>query len=239
MVESTIHSRNVSSMSQGAVTFLDVLGWKGIWERQEDASTILTALINELQTLADNLTNEQGKKLNSYRGLKVEIKSISDTIAFFTSGKASITLEIHGILCQYAICKSIEKQIPVRGASCYGNFSVKENIMVGPAIDEAASWHEMADWIGVIQTPSAMLQCYSYDFEKLWVDHDVSIKGMGKQKLKAVNWIPSWCQDRKNINSDKKQEILLELFLKMGPLLPTISPKFINTLEFYKKMDLL
>ena len=35
------------------------------------------------------------------------------------------------------------------------DFAILGNIFVGKAVDEAASWHEQADWIGVHLTPSA------------------------------------------------------------------------------------
>lgn len=56
------------------------------------------------------------------------------------------------------IRESLLQGIPVRGATCYGPLSTNGNIMVGPAIDEVASWYESADWIGVFQTPSAFLR---------------------------------------------------------------------------------
>ena len=36
------------TMEEGAVTFLDVLGWKGVWQRQEDGATELCEQVIEL-----------------------------------------------------------------------------------------------------------------------------------------------------------------------------------------------
>lgn len=52
---------------------------------------------------------------------------------------------------------ALEQELPLRGAISYGQYSIKDNIMLGYVVDEAASWHESTDWIGVILTPSAQM----------------------------------------------------------------------------------
>lgn len=123
-------------MKEGAVTFMDVLGWKGIWERRYNAGDILTKLIGELRQKSFELIAKEPER---YAGLSVEIKSISDTIAMFSTGKAQSVLDLHGQVNQLAICRSIAEEIPLRGATCYGRFTTTGNIMIGPAVDEAAS----------------------------------------------------------------------------------------------------
>lgn len=234
MQDQTKYMQRLGNMKEGAVTFLDVLGWKGIWERTDKAGDVLLALIDELNKKSDEFINSKIPTHVSYRGLKTEIKSISDTIAMFSSGNSEAVLEVHGEICKLAICRSIEEGIPLRGATCYGHFTTKENIMIGPAVDEAASWHEVADWIGVILSPSALFKCSAYDNNSIWkMNYDVPAKGYGKYKTHCVNWYSEWKKGKKEMEEQIKKELLLDAFLKMGPLTPNISAKFTNTLAFY------
>ncbi|MEN6623085.1 MAG: hypothetical protein ABFD50_16250, partial [Smithella sp.] len=202
-----------SYMKEGAVTFMDVLGWKGIWERRDDAGDILTKLIEELRQQSFELIAKEPER---YAGLSVEIKSISDTIAMFSIGKAQSVLDLHGQVNQLAICRSIAEEIPLRGATCYGRFTTKGNIMIGPAVDEAASWYEAADWICVILTPFALFNCKDPMDNEIWFNkYPVLTKSYGKIDTHCVNWCKEWETGR---DQDLRKELLLNSFLKMGPL---------------------
>lgn len=222
--------QRLSYMREGAVTFLDVLGWKGIWERRDDAGEVLTKLIEELRKKAFELIAKENKR---YSGLEVEIKSISDTIAMFSTGNAQAVLDLHGQINQLAICRSIAEEIPLRGATCYGRFTTKGNIMIGPAVDEAASWYEAADWIGVILSPSALFCCKDHMDGEIWSKkYDVPTKITGKFQTHCVNWCKEW-EQTKDKGLSMREELLLNSFLRMGPLVPNVSTKFTNTLSFY------
>ena len=233
MQEQTRYMQRLGNMKEGAVTFLDVLGWKGIWERTDKAGDILLALIDELNKKSNEVINSKTPTNAEYRGLTTEIKSISDTIAMFSSGNPAAVLEVHAEICKIAVCRSIEEGIPLRGATCYGHFTTKQNIMIGPAVDEAASWHEAADWIGVILSPSALFRCSSYNDNAIWkVNYDVPAKNYGKYKTHCINWCREW---EKGKDAQLRKGLLLNAFLKMGPLTPNISAKFTNTLKFYEE----
>ena len=147
---------------EGTVTFLDVLGWKGIWQKQHDALNILFEFIEGIKERAERVNYNYGEKEESMRGVETTVISVSDTIALFTPSHEYAdprhALQIHGEICSFIIPESIKRGIPVRGATSFGRYSIKEAIMIGPAVDEAASWHEAHDFIGVILTPSANLK---------------------------------------------------------------------------------
>lgn len=212
-------SKSISSSikeSKGAVTFLDVLGWKGIWQKRKDAINTLLTLIKEIESVSNDITIN-----NEVRGLTTRVLSISDTIAIFTVGEPKITIPIHVEICSKAIPASIEKRIPLRGAISYGDFSIEKNIMVGPAVDEAASWHESTDWIGVVLTPSA----------KFSIDSINEVKYLKEYKnipfKKKVNNL-DLCVEWEFVQRDE----LYNIFNEMGPHIPEIAPKYLNTLEF-------
>ncbi len=209
------------TLSDGVVTFLDVLGWRGVYDRISNAT-------GKLSTLVDGL----GKQVTRHRG-KVQgntlVKSISDTIAIFTQcdvGEATKAINIHGELAAWAILYSIEAEIPVRGAITYGSFAIQDNIFIGKAVDEAAAWHEYADWIGVHLTPSAEFVFADTDGNNLWVIYTPPNKSTMPWRPHCVNWIHAW--------DDREEEIIKikAKFRSLGPLVPEIASKLLNTLNF-------
>ncbi|WNB93420.1 hypothetical protein [Bacillus sp. NEB1478] len=206
-------------VKNGAVTFLDVLGWKGIWEKQKDAINLLHGLVYLIKELATEITFKISSENPEARGINTTVLSISDTIAIFTPGIARYALQIHAEICERAIPESIKRAIPLRGATSYGEFSFKENIMVGAAVDESASWHESTDWIGVILTPSPIFHLGN-EYPETWIKYDHipfkrSVRGMDR----CVKW-------------EFNEKELYKLFTDMGPFIPEIAPKYTNTIKF-------
>lgn len=209
----------------GVVTFLDVLGWKGVYDRQVNA-------VESLKRLVDGV----GKKAVGMRGRinsDVAVKSISDTIAIFTvcgDKEVSKAIEIHGELCQWLIPESIQSALPMRGATAYGDFEISDNIFVGKAVDEAASWHEQGNWIGVNLSPSAEFVFAKGSSASAWVPYAAPLKTGMKWQPHCVNWLTSWSE------IEREKETVRAKFRSMGPIVPEIAPKFINTLSFIEEM---
>lgn len=137
---------------KGVVTFLDVLGWKGVWQRNEEhdpanaLESIAHILRNQAKERSRGLFNTKSKSENG----NTEVTIISDTIVICTIAddlSAVKAIDLHGALCQLVLPESVNKGIPLRGATSYGSYSVSEGekIFIGKAIDEAASWHELGD----------------------------------------------------------------------------------------------
>ena len=84
-------------MAQGAVTFLDVLGWGGIWSRDkpDDAVNRLRGLLKLAKDVVARraITDPDPES----RGTRTEIKSISDTIVLQTVGEPSFTPALHNL----------------------------------------------------------------------------------------------------------------------------------------------
>jgi hypothetical protein len=206
----------------GVVTFLDVLGWKGIYDRKRDAIASLTRLIEGVRLRAEE--KRRGRILD-----KVEVKSISDTIAIFTfcsDSETQAAIEVHGELCQWLIPESIFSEIPVRGATSFGEFEIGESIFVGKAIDEAASWHEQSDWIGVHLTPSAEYVFQPRSAVSAWTKFNPPHKTRLSWKPHCVNWTKEWTDRQRKVEEIKAK------FRRLGPIVPEIAGKFANTLAF-------
>lgn len=209
------------SISGGVVTFLDVLGWKGVYDRNPNAIASLTQLVEGVRLEA----KKQRGRVNS----DVSVKSISDTIAIFTKcteDEITTAIEIHGKLCQWIIPRSIDFEIPVRGAIAYGEFEMKENIFIGKAVDEAASWHEHADWIGVHLTPSAEFAFTPQMNASLWKKYKTPNKSRLDWETHCVDWTIGW--------KDRELELkrMKDKFRRLGPIVPEIAGKFTNTLKY-------
>ena len=206
------------AIKNGVVTFLDVLGWKGIWQRQDNPIQILDGLRDKLQTIANQYS--RGRII-----AETNVLSISDTIVLLTEiqegENPTDALDLHGQLCAETLFYSLEQGIPLRGATGYGEFSVnaKNNIFVGKAIDETASWHEQADWIGVFMTPSAF---YSYDREisKWWVIYSPPFK---RKDLEFETLVSVWAEV---INKEKTVLEITKSFGKLSPIVPDIQQSF-------------
>ncbi len=219
-------SAEETSRQSGVVTFLDVLGWKGVYDRQVNAVQGLKLLVEGV----GNKAEEMRGRINS----QVIIKSISDTIAIFTvcdDSEVCKAIEIHGELCQWLIPESIRSGLPMRGATAYGDFEISDNIFVGKAVDEAASWHEQGNWIGVNLSPSAdFIFSQGTSSTSVWVKYLAPIKAAMKWNPHCVNWLTSWTE----IEREKKN--VRDKFRSMGPIVPEVAPKFINTLLFIEEM---
>lgn len=230
MIKLKAKTQTTASSRFGAVTFLDVLGWKGIWQRKTDAVQDLQALARLIEKTAEAQMRGKGGGPGSATGGQTRVLIISDTLVITTEtepANAQDALELHGTLCSKAIPESIEKGIPVRGATSFGEFLIdsEENILVGKAIDEAASWHETADWIGVFMSPSA---AYLFDVSKSdsWIEYTPPLKNGVILKTYAVHWFHP-------ISNAQAEFLLLKKhFALMSPIVPEFAPKFQNTIIY-------
>ncbi len=209
----------------GIVTLLDVLGWRGIYQRHSDALSDLRSLVQSLR--------EQSRGADIFLEQDA-VKSISDTIAIFSETQEdglNATLELHGRIYAQAIVKSIQLGIPIRGATSFGSYQVEENIFIGKAVDEAAAWYETGDWMGIHLTPSAIF-CTAFPPDSIWVEYEVPLKQRLDWKPRCINWSAAWQEAVQNPGSLELQRI----FRTMGPIVPETAGKYLHTLRFLESM---
>lgn len=213
----------------GAVTFLDVLGWKGIWQVDKKAIDKLNNLIKKTKWIATSIVKKYQKIANEkdVRTVDISIKvmSISDTIALFTEGKAETAIRLHAELCSWILRYALEQGFLLRGAISCGKFDESSNVMIGPAVDEAAAWHESTDWIGVILTPSAQMYLKNKNIDFIVCYDKIPFKRAIKYLDKCVKWDYG---DREN---------LYNVFIQKGPHMQEVAPKYLNTLEFLERAN--
>ena len=212
---------------KGVITFMDFLGWKGLWQNRDNK------VISHLEKVSELLKeiNEDVKKLTKdvfKYSVDIEISrmiSISDTIAIFTPEITEcdriVVLELHARITEKVLEKCVKLHYPIRGAITFGKYNVKNNMMIGPGIDECASWHEACNWIGVHFCPSAefIIDLCDSDEYKHIERFDIPVKN-GYPKPK---YCVKWTVDR---------ESFIGLIEEAQALLPEISSKYINTYNF-------
>ncbi len=100
------------------------------------------------------------------------------------------------------------------------------NVMIGPGIDECASWHEKSDWIGAILTPSAqiILDCDLYNNSNSKLPDSIIPYGV---PMKPGIAKPKYCV---------KWKLSIDEFRKMQgrthAIMPEVGSKYLNTYNF-------
>lgn len=156
---------NDSGFKWGAVTLLDFLGWKGVWmndyKQQSQSAHFNYNSLQKLANLIKTINEECNARCKEY-GTSLKFISISDTLALFSPCRSGDDdeenyniLKLHAELCSRVMDISAASGFALRGAITIGEFDYWNNVIIGPGVDECASWYEQVDWLGVIFAPSA------------------------------------------------------------------------------------
>jgi len=232
----------MSTMEHGVVAILDALGVKGIWARQ-DPKTVIT----KWNTVIDNfkefkkLHNEDDEAIG-----KSKVFSFSDTIIITYVGNEDDELQLlndMGLHLSLPFCDALLDGIFFRGVISKGKFKQTSRMIIGPAIDEAMSWFERHDWMGISLAPSTSfaLDEYENDGNKMkWftrynvpVKHGISLNNGIDKNTWVLNW-PNTLEDSnaiQDLDVDPKSA-LLNAF-SQSPIGPDAISKYKNTIDFY------
>lgn len=240
------------SLKWGVVTFLDFLGWKGIWinDYKNQLQPNGTSSRTSLESLAV-LINEAKKACKEFDP-SCKFISISDTIALFSPSPSLSKeddevanyemLKLHSKICSKMLDMFALKGFALRGAITIGKYAHHKNILVGPGVDECASWYEQTDWLGVIFAPSAQFiidEQYNKSKQKqrrrilrrrnqpskLWSDskiiryNDIPVKGSAHK----IQYCVDWGNDPEILNAPLQKTISLSR---------EIAIKYINTNKY-------
>jgi hypothetical protein len=135
-------------LDTGALAFIDCLGFKGIWQRA-DADVVLKAF-----DVAEEKSRKAMEASAALSGVRTQMVALSDTIvvgavAIDPASAASRGAAVMGAaLNANYVAKElmdIAPAIAVRGCICFGAFSLTPKRIIGPAVDEAAELHEIAN----------------------------------------------------------------------------------------------
>lgn len=228
-----------NNIRTGLIVMLDMLGFK-------ERSTQMRDFIKVWQEFKQEVDKEV---VALKKGFDIEAGTLflSDTILICLWSNNEESLK--NLLCGvpeliHSIYRTLiinESKIFLRGAMSYGEFllDLEENIVMGPALNEAAEWYESTDWIGVILTPSAEFALRSIIedhkdtiLDNTYIEYNIPFK-VGFPRL--CNYAVLWCLDRNNSGVLVYPD-LLKIFSKV-PHSPRYSSKYVNTLKFIKEAN--
>jgi hypothetical protein len=196
-VTETLHAADTLNASVkpvvGLVAILDALGTKLL---------SLSEAINFIALRDSVMTHTERVVETNLKGLEMERLSkftFNDTVVYAYCPPKGVTLpevERFAHLLRVFETRSIVQGTPFRGALAVGEFYIGDKqTILGPAISDAASWYEAADWVGIHATPHASLfidslleRALGTDLSHVLFDYDVPMKNNLARQLKAVNW---------------------------------------------------
>jgi len=192
---------------KGMVAFLDTLGTRDLsLQGATDYVDRQAIFITKLKTILP--------QHESFKEMKQKDPDISDPMIVWFADTIIITWEIKGfpdfpkefnlVFGEWlgtGLVLALANKLPIRGAIGYGAYFYEgEHTVLGPAVGDVASWHDEADWIGIIASPNygAKLTLVEeqlkiergedFPLRNHYVRYDVPLKKGDKQQLWAVSW---------------------------------------------------
>ena len=201
-------------LEEGYLIFADILGWKGIWKKYTSNKERIE-LVTNLLRIRDLLKKEIEER-------NCSINLISDTFII-----SSNDFEMSNKISKKLIELCLEKDLVIRGAISYGEYYNRDTVYLGPAVDEAASWHDEGEEIGIFYTPSAKQEITNKkEFKKYDLPKDFIKLKSGEINTFFINWY-----------DDKSKEKFYEIFNKIDKTKIEVYLKYLNTekkIEEYK-----
>jgi len=194
----------------GYLIFADILGWKGVWKKFSLTEEKM-GVVNRLLNIRNQLENEI-KSQNSICSMNL----ISDTFIIYSQ-----SFEMSKNLSKKLMALCLEKELPIRGAISYGECYNRDTVYVGPAVDEAVSWHDEGEEIGIFYTPSAKQEIINNDYD---LPEDFIKLKSGEINTFFINWY--------NKETKKKFD---ELFSKIDKSSIKVYLKYLNTEKKFDK----
>ena len=232
-------------MRNGAVVIMDVLGFKGIWQRYE-AKSILQGMrvFEKMVYAAERLTEEtEGDVWDFGVQPKYRFRFMSDTliVGCWLQGqaRAGASQDVAAAASLYLLCRLTSRLLavatglgfPFRGCITTGEFDMLRNFVIGPAVDEAAEWADKADGAIVWLRPCAVTLYKMFGPSRskrhVFYPYKVPIKNSTPIRTAVIN--PRG--DERRNTSKRDLADLLEYF-DVGK--PGVATKLKNTKEFFE-----
>ncbi len=231
--------------ADGIIVLLDALGIKGIWNRKNPAEVLNTwaSLQEEYTKGIESLRNEF--TAHGYFE-RLRFQAFSDTIMVSLPVKKRgvgsdrgrnpfwWTIMSMGELLNKLFRISILSHFYFRGCLSAGRFYRSENMIIGPAVDEAAEYYRLPEWSGISTCPSGSkiltdaeeMKASLYDF---FIQSDIPLKNMIEKNGWALNWPKSHSEDQ--TENQKLRQILYDESRMANGISAYFKIK--NTLDFY------
>jgi hypothetical protein len=145
-------------LDTGAVALIDALGFRGIWGRHNPDEVLAT-----LRAMKSWMETRVEAQFATQPHMQCHVAFLSDTIAVSmalaegTESRRALSVIYLCDVVSWILDRMLRSSIPLayRGAIAVGSYEVSPHFLLGPAIDEAAAAHEMAQGAVIWLTPSA------------------------------------------------------------------------------------
>ncbi len=247
----------MKGMDYGFVCILDALGTKGSW-KQEDPKNQVELIEGFVKNLKTNIT----APLDDDEKRRLKIMNFSDSIFItFVCSKSNFLEEKMRLIWFCDLLNSPFQEALIdglflRGSISQGSFYRKSNMLIGPCVDDAASYYEKANWFGIICTPSTTYALsYALALEKtknvqkefrivanvkddpykdhFVIEYDVPMKGSQSEYLFVIDWPKLFSASRFNIAMGVEPRDNLKLLFSKYPIPESAIEKYNNTLAFF------
>lgn len=237
--------KSIENQQHGVIVYLDALGTKGIW-KQNDPNIVLkrwNSLIKDVQ--------QHVKGMYEKKKIKSSFNAFSDTVIMtFTGTNDEVLLENLGSMLVTLVVVGLSLGIYFRGCITVGDFFHEKQMIIGPAVDEAAQYYMLPEWIGISASPSTHRILQDIEKEKNdWLykwffKYDIPLKNSVERRGWAIRW-PYVSNDFIELVLDTykfaKQyntiEKILDEQLKNTSELEAIF-KWRNTIEFFNEVKI-
>jgi len=233
--------RTPSEPENGIVAILDALGAATYGEAE------IKRFIDSRKIVLQLLTEKAEGVLGEIRASMITTFTFNDTVLIIlrTGPEAPRLKRISDffLIMRKFLVDSLAHRILFRGAIAIGTFYTNDetNTVMGPAVTDAASWYDKADWIGVHTTPRATLviQRWLEHHEEskggnVMLDYDVPLRQGAVVHTKAVNWPKVFFVDSITpceVGTEPKEKLLE--FLTQHQVPWGTETKYYNTIAFF------
>ncbi len=195
-------------------------------------------ILSNIKNIAESTNfKKEFNKLKVY----INLELISDTFVI-TSYSEEFKKEtfIHTRISQQLINSCLKHQLLIRGATSYGEYYKDNLVFVGPAIDDAASWHELSEEIGIYFTPKALLSMNNNNIVKEnFKEIEFYYKVDEKQPNKKLGDIVFWNSPKLKIQSfntyminwKDSGEYFMDAINQYGTILPDVYKKIVFSMD--------
>jgi hypothetical protein len=204
----------------GIVIFLDALGMRGIWRRFKPSDVI--KMWNSVISFFKYSLDQNRIYLNVNPFFKV----LSDTIIITIASKPSYAIisQTFDLLLPPFI-QSIKTRMFLRGIVSYGTYYTSERLIIWPAIDDAAYYHDKLNWIGISLSPTLSVGAKNITTNSIVYYENIPHKDRPYRGF-VLNW--------PNSDSDRKCHSILREESKTVD--SPIKQKYDNTFTFYQSV---
>jgi hypothetical protein len=232
----------------GIVAVFDALGVSSL--SMDECKKFLNGRKKVLEAIdANNEIIVRAAKKQGSPWKKSVLVTFGDTLvlSWEISENAMTLLPAFGIALRAIIGSGLRNRLLLRGAFSLGEYIQDEDgsTLLGPAVADAAYWHDKADWIGAVATPSTgnKLAFLESEARAMGTTEELAMAGSYVPYMVPLNssedrelWAVSWPVQLLRLTPDKNidPESAFKFLMAQFQVPPGTEDKYKNTIEFFE-----